>query len=155
MPPSTSTRSPAPWRAFALTVCAVLLVGCGGDAPGTHSEAGPVSPPAGAFVSPKPSPQLGTLEARVTARPSDDRVVLEATWSLRPDTQACEAHLILPDAATLLEGPAVTSLEATGQGEGRWLISFAGDAPLDAVVRLCGTEDGAFRSREVAIRLTP
>lgn len=154
MPFSTFKRSFAPWRAFALAACAAFLVGCGGDASRAQPEAGPVTPPAGAFLSRKPSPQLGTLEARIVERPSIDRAVLEASWSLRQGTQGCEVHVILPDAATLLEGPAVTSLGETGEGQGRWVVSFSGDQPLDAVVRLCGTEDEAFRSREVAVRLT-
>ena len=141
-------------RASLCMVLALGLTACGAE----PNEAATVSvhavPPAGAYISRKPSPQLGTLSASVLERPSADRVVIEASWSLRSGAEGCEVHLILPEAATLLEGDVVTSLADARDGRRRYLVAFTGDAPLDAVVRLCGTEAESFRSREVSVRIT-
>lgn len=125
-----------------------LVAACGAETAGDA----PFTPEPG--VSGKPHPELGTVRCTIVDRPSSDRALIEAYWTLG-NAAGCEILIELPEGAVLVEGERRHDIpQGHGQGVERWLVEFPGGKPLDAVIRLCGTITRGHRIVEAYARLT-
>ena len=125
------------------SVC-VLLAACGEtDRPvAGGSEATSTFTPEPAVMG-KPRPSLGRIEGEIFERPSPDRAWIRATWHRAPQAQSCALELVLPEGATLLEGPATLPIDADADhGDVQWLVTFPVDQAATATIRLCGDVGG-------------
>ena len=136
-------------RAVAAVVLLAGLAAAIGHAPATA----PLGAPEPAILG-KPNPAVGTLDVTILERPTPDRAWVRAVWTRGPDAANCRLLFFPGRDASIVDGHADQALAADAPtGEVFWLVDFAVDRPLEAVVRLCAQTSRGVHACEAYVPL--